>query len=244
MKMFQTLCIGQHHVNHCEDYTVCASLGTQRWLFAVLDGCTMGRESFFASALCGKILHKIALERSHLSLKQATETNLVLELKAITQRLFNELNQIKHLLLLDKYDLLSTLVLLIWDGVQNQGEVLVVGDGVVQQDGVLHWFEQNNQPDYLGYHLEEDFEQWFLAQKQRLSISGFTNLSICSDGIFTFMPFDDQVYTSAPDPVQYLLEDRNFVQQNNMLDKKLRLLEKEYGLKPADDVAIVRLINE
>lgn len=243
MQMFQTLCIGQHHSNHCEDYLLSAPLGTTRHLYAVLDGCTMGNESYFASTLCGKILNKIALERSYLELKQPAQPELQLEVKTVVQRLFQELKLIKNQLLLDKYDLLSTLILLIWDELQNAGHVLVIGDGLVYHDGQVHHFDQGNQPDYLGYHLEEDFEAWFAQQNQQLHIPDFQNLSICSDGILSFAPFDNGVYPGAPDPIHFLLESRQHEEKIKMLDKKVSILEKEYGVKPTDDLAIIRLMK-
>lgn len=243
MQMFQTLCIGQHHSNHCEDYLLSAPLGTTRQLYAVLDGCTMGNESYFAATLCGKILKKIALERSYLELNQPAQSELQLEVKAVVQRLFQELKLIKNQLLLDKYDLLSTLILLIWDELQNAGHLLVVGDGLVYHDGQLHHFDQGNQPDYLGYHLEEDFESWFAQQNQQLHIPDFQNFSICSDGILSFAPFDNGVYPGAPDPIYFLLENRQHEEKVKMLDKKLSILEKEFGVKPTDDLAIIRLMK-
>lgn len=244
MKVFQTLHMGQHHNLHCEDYLLHATIGTQRQLFAVMDGCTMGRDSHFAATLCGKALKKIALERGYLEFKAGVQLDLNLELKAIVQRLFQELKSIKNQLLLDQYDLLNTLILLLWDEDQVVGQVIVIGDGVVCHDGRLHVFDQNNQPDYLGYYLDEDFETWFVQQKQHIVIQDFQDLSISSDGILSFAPFDDGEYPLALDPVYFLLEDAQFVENENMLDKKVRILEKQHGLKPMDDLAIIRLVKE
>lgn len=244
MKVFQTLCMGQHHSLHCEDYLLCAKIGTQRQLFAVMDGCTMGRDSYFAATLCAKVLKKIALERGYLEFKAGTQLDLKLELKFILQRLFQELKSIKNQLLLDQYDLLNTLILLLWDEIQAAGAIIVIGDGAVYQDGQLHVFDQKNQPDYLGYHLEEDFESWFAQQKQQVFIDSFQNLSICSDGILSFVPFDGETYLNTPDPIHFLLEDTQYAEKENMLEKKVRILEKEYGLKPMDDLAIIRLVKE
>lgn len=235
--------MGQHHDLHCEDYLLHAPIGTQRHMFAVMDGCTMGRDSHFAATLCGKILKKIALERSYLEFKAETQVELELELKAVLQRLFQELKLVKNQLLLDKYDLLHTLILLLWDEVQAQGQLMAIGDGVVYHDGQLHVFDQDNQPDYLGYHLEEDFENWFAQQKQQLHIQDFQNLSICSDGILSFAPFDDGEYPTMPDPLDFLLENAHYVEKENMLYKKVKILAKDHGLKPMDDLAIIRLMK-
>ena len=48
-----------------------------------------------------------------------------------------------------------------------RAEIIVVGDGLVCVDGKEYHFEQEDKPDYLGYHLNEDFNFWFEQQKQR-----------------------------------------------------------------------------
>ena len=63
MRIYQFTKTGDHHVNHCEDYTITETLGTDKILCAVMDGCTMGTDSYFASTLTGKLLRKIAIER-------------------------------------------------------------------------------------------------------------------------------------------------------------------------------------
>lgn len=60
MKIYKTLHIGEFHTNHCEDFLIEEQIGTNEKLLAVLDGCTMGTESVFASILFGKILRNIA----------------------------------------------------------------------------------------------------------------------------------------------------------------------------------------
>lgn len=45
--------------------------------------------------------------------------------------------------------------------------VLVIGDGLVGIDGELHEFDQDTKPDYVGYHLKEDFEDWYSRQQQK-----------------------------------------------------------------------------
>jgi len=60
MKIYSTLTIGEFHTNYCEDFLVIEQITNSEKLIAVLDGCTMGTESVFASMLYGKILRKIA----------------------------------------------------------------------------------------------------------------------------------------------------------------------------------------
>ena len=56
MRIYKTINIGEFHTNHCEDYLIEEQIATNEKLIAVLDGCTMGTESVFASILYGKIL--------------------------------------------------------------------------------------------------------------------------------------------------------------------------------------------
>ena len=52
--------IGQFHTNHNEDFLVTENINDDRILIAVMDGCSMGKESHFASTLIGKLLRKIS----------------------------------------------------------------------------------------------------------------------------------------------------------------------------------------
>src|SRR5436305_1779442 len=70
MKIYKLLHIGEHHINHCEDYAVVESLGQNKLLCAVMDGCTMGTDSYLVSNLVGKLLRKIAIERRYLAFYQ------------------------------------------------------------------------------------------------------------------------------------------------------------------------------
>lgn len=242
MTTYQTIHIGTSHTNYCEDYLLAAEIGENKWLFAVLDGCSMGNESYFASALSGKILKKIAVEQGFLQWKEGKQ-QLGLEslLKNILARFFEEYKHIANRLLLHKRDLLATLVLWLYDAATKEGEILVIGDGVVCVDGKVVEFDQNNRPDYLGYHLEEDFEEWYSKQNQRIAIKNAKDVSIATDGILTFDTIDGSTLKKEViDAINLLLIDSSWAENQQMLFRKILLLEKKYGLKPIDDVAIIR----
>lgn len=107
-------------------------------------------------------------------------------------------------------------------------------------------YEQDNKPDYLGYHLDENFEDWYEKQNQRLRLSNIEDLSISTDGIFTFKKFDTEEYDEVTESeiVDYLLIDRQEKESENMLLKKMIRIEKKWGLKPSDDLTIIRLMIE
>jgi hypothetical protein len=244
MKVYKALQIGEHHTNHCEDYLVSVELGTDRILCAVMDGCTMGEDSYFISILVGKLLHKIATQRSYQEFyfQSLPSSALADDLRGVLKELMLELRQIKNRLLLDKNELLSTLILLLYDKKSREGQILVVGDGVVCIDGEITEYDQNNIPDYLGYHLGEDFESWYEGLNQKQTFFNPSDISISTDGILTFTKFNDKPYQQGIEPISFLLKDKADAEIENMLKKKVIHLEREYGLKPTDDLAIIRII--
>ncbi len=115
---------------------------------------------------------------------------------------------------------------------------------MICNNGEYFEYEQDDKPDYLGYHLSENFEEWFLNQNQRLSFKEVKDLSISTDGIFTFKHFDNKNYDTINenDLIDFMLIDRQWDDQENMLKKKLLEVEHQYGLKPSDDLSIIRMI--
>ncbi|OON68296.1 protein phosphatase 2C domain-containing protein [Hymenobacter sp. CRA2] len=233
--------IGAHHLNHCEDYTVVESLGGTRLLAAVLDGCTMGTDSYFAATLVGKLLRRIAVELSYEAFYQRQAApELADTLREVMRRLMPELRALKSQLQLRDDELLTTLLLAVVNTATGAVETLALGDGLICLDGQLTEYEQQNTPDYLGYHLAEDFELWYAAQAQRLSALGVRELSLSTDGIFTFVQPAAPAAPLPLNPVTYLLGDTTAPASPHMLRRKLLALEQR-GLVATDDLGIVQL---
>lgn len=246
MKIYTTLRIGEYHVNHCEDYLFTENIGNNKLLCAVMDGCTMGNDSYLIATITGKLLRKIAKARNYEELynPDASSTfNLAGYLKSILSELFQELNIIRNQLQLEKKELLTTLILLLIDVQKNKGIVLVVGDGVVNINGRLTEFDQDNKPDYLGFHLNEDFEKWFESQHQLILIDRVDDISIATDGILTFTQVKQSASSERIDPTAFLLNDINNPANEDLLTTKLKVLEYRYGLKHTDDLALIRVVN-
>jgi hypothetical protein len=241
MKLYTTLHIGEHHINNCEDYLLTAELGTGKILCAVMDGCSMGTDSHFASTLTGKILRKIAKE---IRFKEFVEKNSAPPsalLKTILRQLFDHLRNLKNHLQLERDETLTTLLFAVVDVTAKTGEFMCIGDGVVYLNDQLFDFEQNNKPDYLGYHLSEDFEYWFSKQKQRISQHGIRSFSLSTDGIFTFSKFNVGIYDEPGDVIEYLLRDTTGSNSVDMLNQKMIAIKTNWGLKPTDDLAVIRV---
>ena len=171
MKIHSTLSIGEFHTNNCEDFLINEQIADNQRLIAVLDGCTMGTESVFASHLYGKILRKIAKQQFYKAFVSKDILTLKQKLKQVTKALITETKQLKNQLDLNTNELLSTVIVGIVDSTEYNAEFLAIGDGLICVDGKLTEYEQNDKPDYIGYHLYGDFETWFQSQKQTLSIS-------------------------------------------------------------------------
>ncbi len=135
---------------------------------------------------------------------------------------------------------MNTLLIAVIDSSKASGEFLCVGDGLICINGEFFEFEQDNKPDYLGYHLQEDFDTWYSNQQQRVSAQQIRDFSLTTDGIFTFSKYNNQSYQQAGNVADLLLIDKIGYQNSNMLDRKRSDIEKEWGLKPMDDLAIIR----
>ena len=242
MRIYTTLQIGELHTNHCEDYFITEEIGKNKLLCAVMDGCTMGTDSYFAATLTGKLLRKVCKEYSYKEFLSKDSAGLQLTLEQITRQLFEELRSAKNILQLERDEVLNTLLIGVIDTVNRSGEFLCIGDGLICINGQLFEYEQDNKPDYLGYHLSEEFHDWYNKQQQRITAQHIQDFSLATDGIFTFNKFDNKTYASPGNAVAYLLFDAAESNNSNMLNSKLLDIQNNWGLKPGDDLAIIRTI--
>lgn len=241
MKTYSHLQIGEHHINHCEDFFVTAQLTDQQWLFAVMDGCTMGTDSYLPATITGKLLRKISKDFFYRSFINRNSNSRV-SLKDIMHRLCQELKFINNYLLLNRDECLNTLLLGILDTQSQHLEGIAIGDGMMCVDGEMTIWEQDNKPDYLGYHLNEPFEDWWTAQTQFFSHQNVQDFSLATDGIFTFSRFINQPAVASIDVLDYLLVDATYRESENMLHRKMLQIRDEHALKPTDDLAVIRVI--
>ena len=242
MRIYKTLNIGEFHTNHCEDFLIEEQIGTNEKLIAVLDGCTMGTESVFASILFGKILRNIAKKKFYEEFVTNNSIELKDKLKEVVKLLVDETKLIKNQLGLETNELLSTLIIGIIETTEPKAEFLTIGDGLICKDGELIEYEQDDKPDYLGYHLSDDFQSWYDNQKQKLTVSAFKDLSICTDGIFTFKNLEDRSKQKTErEIIEYLLVDNDGSEFDNFLERKVRTLEEKWNHLVTDDLAIIRI---
>jgi hypothetical protein len=243
MKIYSAIQIGDYHQNNCEDHLYIGEYGKNKILCAVMDGCTTALESHFASTLVGKILKKICIEKGYKEFIEQNDVQLSIEenLKSILRDLLNELKIVKNQLMLDAKELLTTLIIMLFDKNNEQGIILAIGDGFVNVNGEITEFEQDNKPDYLGFHLSEDFETFYNAQKQKIEFNKIKDLSISTDGIFTFEKLASNKSNEEINVIEFLTSEKTNCEKDEMLNLKLKILENEFGLKPTDDFSIIRI---
>ncbi|WMX12244.1 protein phosphatase 2C domain-containing protein [Aureispira sp. CCB-E] len=244
MQVYSTLQLGEFHPVFCEDFLYSKQIH-QDWLVAgVMDGCSSGKDSHFAATLFGKILKKILQEFPYLALKNAKWELEQLSIQQLSHQVlcqfFSLIQTEKNNLFLEIEELVATCLILVYHYPTQKALITVSGDGVVAINDQIIVIEQNDKPDYLAYHLHKTFDQWLTNHTTQYSFEQVTNLAISTDGILSFAKNNTETVYEI-DPIRYLMLDTDFSQQDNMLDRKCLYLEQEYGLKPNDDVAIIRL---
>jgi Protein phosphatase 2C len=242
MNIYHFSMIGECHTNHNEDYYSIHEVGEQKLLLAVMDGCTMGTDSYLAATLIGKLLRKIAKETHFKAFIQKTDHLLQSILDDTMRQLFAALQLTQQQLDLPTDELLSTVLLAILDTNTRAAAIIVIGDGIIGYNERIIEYEQGNKPDYMGYHLHENFDVWYAQQTQRLTLHDIQDLSLATDGVFSFQKFDTHTYHAATDAelVALLLSKTKHSDHENMLRKNLIDIANFYGKKPFDDLTIVR----
>ncbi len=125
-------------------------------------------------------------------------------------------------------------------------EFAIAGDGIINLNGQLIEYDNDNKPDYVGYYLNIDKRLWFQNKTEKLSATGIIDLSIATDGIFTFKNFDGKLYPNiTQEEIMYrFFVDRSDLENSNKLKKKLIDINNIYGQKPSDDLTMIRVMFE
>lgn len=246
MKFYELSHIGEFHVNHNEDFLISEEAGKTRRIIAVMDGCSSGTDSHFASTLIGKLLRKIAKQEAYREFAQKDKEPITKQLEKISLQLFEELSNLNRQLDLRSDEILSTLILALIDMEKKNAEILIVGDGLIHINGENIEYENDNKPDYIGYHLNMDKHIWFQTRTQRLSIPKIEDLTISTDGIHTFKNFDGKSYEDISQEaiMKKFFRDKNDLDNSNKLKKTLIEIKNDNGLMPSDDLTMIRVISE
>jgi len=165
-------------------------------------------------------------------------------LKASLRTLFNDLKRLNAELDLADDELLSTLLLAIVDTRERNAEIVIIGDGVIACDEEILEFNQENKPDYLGYHLHEDFEDYWNLLTQRVSAQDFLDLALSTDGVFSFRPFSHDSYRPVTEEelLSFLLLHREEGAEDTAYRRKVIYVKNTFGLEATDDFTVVRVL--
>lgn len=183
--IIQTLSKRGHQHENNEDALFYRILQNRFVISAVMDGCTSAIESQFASLLFKKVLSNSCqrLLSHHNSLE---DLNLSMIGNEILHSFFTQIQLTQRLLSLSYDELASTLLLNVTDTNTKYTVTYCAGDGLIGIDG--HWkkIDQNNVPDFLCYHLQHSFQNWFNHHIIHFTHHFKESVIISTDGIYSF----------------------------------------------------------
>ncbi len=198
----------------------------------VADGCSTGIKSHFASqAICYALANPNIKKVSDIyTLSDFSISCIMMDLKKMTN-LFN----------LGAMNMLSTAMFFIYFKNAKTLKVRIFGDGYYFVDNVEFVIDQNNTPDYLGYHLWDEREelQSFLDKYKEEVYENVNSFHICSDGIERIER--SQLITEAPKYVPGIL--MHPPTSANYLTRMWNLLKKDHYTL-GDDLSIVSYVTD
>lgn len=223
------------HPNHCEDnYWVEET--DQYVVGAVLDGCSTGIESHFASTLIRHILST--------SWKTNDTQNYLINhdsfefISMLFGDVLFELNVINDRLKLSELHYLSTIVLFVYDKIGKQLFVKFAGDGSVFTDQGYYTHDENNMPDYIAYHINEVWSQknkWIKSRHFEF-YENVNQFSICTDGIDSFVNLKNP-HLDREIAKNFILNSDKFSGLKTGLTKRFNILtNKNESLKESDEL--------
>ncbi len=225
---------GSQHKVYCEDFLFEEELNEEYTIYGVLDGCSSGINSHFASSLIAKT---VINEAKKIDFGQDIDF-----LKQIIYQTIISLKTTKELLNLSVNELLSTMIIMLIDTIENKADIVSIGDGVIVINDEIIDIDQLNKPDYIAYHLDEinsydDFEI-FYGQQLIFDNTDFNDITISTDGINSFSYNSNEPEFNV---IEYFAKDDFLMSNPAMLSRKHNILRNKYSLENADDIAIIRI---
>lgn len=242
MYLYTNITRGTYHPVYCEDFQYHQWIGDRFLMAAVMDGCSSGDDSHFASALFGKLLRKIATKLDFEIFKQADLQSCKALARRIIYLLMEELRQFKSEYLIHRDELLATLILHIHDKELKESFIIALGDGVIVIDSEVTDIDQNNRPDYPAYHLNKAFEEWYDSQVNTFFVKNPSDISIATDGVTSFLKSTKRNIGSQDFPLYELLIKPPTTKNTNLLRNTIEWLELKHDLRPYDDIGIIRVV--
>ena len=244
MKISTLLQRGIHHKNFNEDFLYTRSLTKDIMVCAVMDGCSSAKDSQFASALYAKSLHKSSRMLPQMKAIMEDFDLKTMALEAIAEfffkQLFEDLKRAKKLFFLEREELLSTIVLLVINKTKGTACIKMSGDGIFAVNDDITEIDQNNIPNFLGYHLDSDFEDIKDTEIQTWSFKEVRDISISTDGIDKLRKGTKHKSAEVDPREVFLIGKPDRFEDSFLQNKYQEFLNK--GFIPHDDIGMIRLI--
>lgn len=219
MKVYTGLQRGSSHKNYCEDFLLTIPVSKQIFVGMVADGCSAGKHAHFASAFHCKLMRKVVY--THTCIPQNTPVQTLANMLLLAW--MRDLRHFKQEMLIPENELLSTLILLIYNTETKQAYISALGDGGISINQDLYEIDQNNRPDYPIYRIDDSEEEWLdYFNEQSYLIESPSQVGIATDGIFSF--YYTQHIREIPESkfADYLMRDTNLKEYEDMIQQKLR----------------------
>ncbi|MBN1252751.1 MAG: protein phosphatase 2C domain-containing protein [Bacteroidales bacterium] len=236
---------GLNHPNFCEDFILDEKLNQEYSLFGVFDGCSSGVDSHLASTLIAKI---IRAEANKINIEKLSFDEI---LEKITFKTLKSLKKISKKFFLSKNELLSTIILFLYNQNSDKGKIISIGDGFLSINKHEIEINQNNQPNYLAYNIDEirnkkEFKIWYDENVGKYDVENLEDVTISTDGIFSFAnDYNSENYNNKEiNIIEYLTQDKNLFSNKAMLGRKYNILKKTHFLQNFDDLGIIRIIKQ
>lgn len=231
---------GAMHTDHNEDAFYMKQISDRWFIAAVMDGCSSGVDSHFASALYAKIIRKVCKTLPQIELMQVSsgvgEFSVQTIGELILSQLYEESKSMQKIFMAEVIEMLSTVILAVYNMERKELWINSSGDGLFEVNGNITVIDQNNMPDFMAYHYKSSYQEWINNHTQTHEFNNVESFSISTDGVQKFF---------KPKSKEFEVVDmkERVLGTNVMLSELLeQLKEKEY-LVPFDDFTVVNVSN-
>ncbi len=191
----------------------------------VFDGCSTGTKSHWASQTFAYAFARHQIPSSD---------DAVFDV-------WNDLGQMMDELKLDHMNMLSTCILFSYHKETQQLRLRIFGDGTYFINDVEHQVEQDNTPDYFGYHLGDNLFGFgrYMARYPEQVYENVTKFQICSDGIGSITRSQFAPPTDL-EPLKMLLHPPT---GSNYLERQWNILKRNH-FTLSDDLSIISYVTD
>lgn len=212
------------------------------WVGAVMDGCSSAVESCFAATLFSKLVAKGCKLLPYLNKIQPDLNLQTMSAKLVGEfilnQVFSDIKKLQKQLLLENSEILSTLTLAVINSDSKSAYINFSGDGYYTINDQLFEIDQNNTPDFLGYHTNKSFEEWLTNHTYACELKNINSLTIATDGIAKLFKPNGTKHTDLI-PQEYLTIQNIQSGKSTSIDHRYNSLTNEHELIPFDDIAIL-----